>query len=400
MKSEDIFNQYEKFVAPNYGRTRVALTEGKGSKVKDADGKTYLDLITGLGVNILGHSPSAVEKALTKQAKKLVHTSNLFYTVPQGKLAQKLCQIAFPGQALFVNSGAEAVESALKLARKYQHDKGTGRYEFIAMENSFHGRTYGALSATGQKKYQNGFAPLLPGFKHVPFGNIAEVEKAITPQTAAIIVEPVQGEGGVNPVPDGFLTSLRKLCDKHGILLIFDEVQCGMGRTGKWFAWQHEGVQPDIMTVAKGLAGGFPIGAMIAKKEIMATFGPGTHASTFGGGPLACVSALAIIDTIEKKGILKNVVKISKETAKELEKLQKELKDIKEIRIKGLMIGIELDIPPGKGGEIVSECLQEGLIINCIQDKVIRFLPPLNVTSSDMRKGLTILKKVLCKKIS
>ena len=400
MKSEEIFALYDRFVAPNYGRTRVALVEGKGCKVKDSEGNLYLDLITGIGVNILGHSPSVVEKALAKQAKKLLHTSNLFYTIPQGKLAEKLSKIAFPGQALFVNSGAEAVESALKLARKYHHDKGTGRHEIIAMENSFHGRTYGALSATGQKKYHKGFAPLLPGFKHVPYGNISEVEKAISLETAAIIVEPLQGEGGVNIPPDGFLSALRKLCDEQGLLLIFDEVQCGMGRTGKWFAWQNEGAEPDIMTLAKGLAGGFPIGVMMAKKEIMATFGPGTHASTFGGGPLACVSALAVIESIEKKGLLKNVQKVSKETLKELEKLKKEFKDVKEIRIKGLMMGIELDIPPGKGAEIIADCMKEGLIINCIQEKVIRFLPPLNVTSAEMRKGIGILRKVLCRKIS
>jgi len=400
MNSQKIVKKYEKSVAPNYGRLPVALLEGKGCKVKDADGKVYLDLLSGLGANILGHSPTAVTTAVAKQAKKLMHTSNLFYTEPQGELAEELVKIAFPSQALFVNSGAEAVESALKLTRKYHHDKGSSSFEILSTSNSFHGRTYGALSATGQRKYHTGFAPLVPGFGHVPYGKISAMTSAANDRTAGIIVEVVQGEGGVNPAPDGYLQELRELCDKYDILLIFDEVQCGMGRTGKWFAWQHEGVTPDIMTLSKGLGGGFPIGAMLAKPEVMSSFGPGTHASTFGGGPMACAAALAVIETIKEKKVLQNVVKVSRMVFSELEKMKEEFPSLIEVRGRGLMIGMEFDLPPGVCTDVVAECLKEGLIINCIQDKVIRFLPPLNVTEKEMMNGIEILRGVLCKKIS
>ncbi len=397
MKNKEIFKLYEKFVAHNYGRYPITIVEGKGCKAVDAQGKAYLDLLAGLAVNILGHSPAVVAKAISAQATKLIHTSNLFYTIPQGELAKELVKLSFPSQALFVNSGAEAVESALKLSRKYQSDLKNGRTEIIAMENSFHGRTYGALSATGQAKYHKGFAPLLPAFKHVPFGNLTALKKAVTKKTAAIIVEPVQGEGGINIASRNYLKGLRKLCDKERVLLIFDEVQCGMGRTGRWFACQHAGVTPDIMTLAKGLGGGFPIGAMLAKPEVISAFGPGTHASTFGGGPLACAAALAVIKTVKDKKLLKHANFVSREVKRELESLKKEFDDIKEIRVSGLMIGIELK---KAGGNIVAECLKEGLIINCVQDTVLRFLPPLNVKLQEMKRGINILKKVLCREIS
>jgi len=398
MKKNEIFKLYERYVAKNYGRFPLDIVKGKGAKAWDADGNVYLDLIAGLAVNILGHSPAPVAKALAKQSLELVHTSNLFYTIPQGKLAKELVKLSFPSQALFVNSGAEAIESAIKLVRKYHHDKKSGRSEIIAMENSFHGRTYGALSLTGQKKYHKGFAPLLSGFTHVPFGNFSALKKSINKKTGAIFIEPVQGEGGVNIPPSGYLKKVRKLCDKEGILLVLDEVQCGMGRTGKWFAFKHEGITPDILTLAKGLAGGFPIGAMLAKPDVMSAFGPGTHASTFGGGPLACVCALAVIETIKKETVLKNVNAVSKETLKLLNQLKKEFSGIKEVRGKGLMIGIELKEPVG--GEVVMECLNKGLILNCVHDRTIRFLPPLNVKVSEMKRGILILRKVLCQKIS
>ncbi|MEE8483287.1 MAG: aspartate aminotransferase family protein, partial [Nitrospinota bacterium] len=343
------------------------------------------------------HAPKVIEKAISKQAAKLVHTSNLFYTIPQGLLARELVKLAFPSKALFVNSGAEAVESAIKLARKYHYDKKTKRTGIIAMDRSFHGRTYGALSATGQKKYHAGFKPLLPGFKHVPFGDIAALEKSINKKTAAVIIEPVQGEGGVHPAAKGYLKKVRSLCDKNGVLLIFDEVQSGMGRTGKWFAFQHYGVKPDIMTLAKGLAGGFPIGAMLARSDVMDSFGPGTHASTFGGGPLACSAALAVIAEIKKKNLLQNAAKVGKESIRILKELKKEFKSIKEVRGLGLMIGLEVDFPCG---DIVIESLKKGLIINCAAGNVIRFLPPLDVSSAQMKKGIKILGDVLCKKTS
>ncbi|MBI5178258.1 MAG: acetylornithine transaminase [Nitrospinae bacterium] len=396
MKSKEIFDVYAKYVAPNYGRQPLALVSGKGSTAVDADGKKYLDLVAGIAVNAVGHAPEAVISAL-KQAKVLVHTSNLFYTVPQGLLAKELVRLSFPSKALFINSGAEAVESAIKLARKYQYDKQTGRFEIIAMEGSFHGRTYGALSCTGQKKYHKGFEPLLPGVLHVPFADLDALQSAVGEKTAAIIIEPVQGESGVHPAPAEYLKQVRKLCDEKGILLIFDEVQCGMARTGKWFGFHHSGVTPDIMTLAKGLGGGFPIGAMLAKPEIMDSFGPGTHASTFGGNPLACSAALAVIETIKKKKILQNVRAVGAFAKKRLEKLKKEIPAIKDVRVVGLMVGIELDRP---GADIVAAAREKGLIINCTNERVIRFVPALNITQKEMDKGITILRDVLCQKIS
>lgn len=393
MKKAEILSLYRKYVAPNYGRMPLSVVEGSGSWIKDLDGKKYLDFVQGIAVNVLGHAPKNVARAISAESAKLIHTSNLFYTVPQGLLSRELVKLSFPSKALFVNSGAEAVESALKLARKYHHDKKSGRFEIIAMDGSFHGRTFGALSATGQKKYHVGFGPLLPGFSHVPFANFAKLKKAVNKKTAAVIVEPVQGESGVRPAPFSYLRKLRKLCDQNNVLLIFDEVQCGMGRTGKWFGWQHSGVRPDIMTLAKGLGGGFPIGAMLARPDVMDSFGPGTHASTFGGGPLACGAAIEVIKTIKQKKLLKNAASIGKKAITALKKLQKDFKFIKEVRGLGLMIGIELDRP---GAPIVDECLNRGLIINCVQNNILRFLPPLNVTDTQMNRALKILEKTLC----
>ncbi len=396
MKTKELLALYSKFVAPNYGRQPLALARGSGSTVVDTDGKKYLDLVAGIAVNALGHSPKAVVGAL-KQAAVLMHTSNLFYTIPQGLLARELVKISFPSKALFVNSGAEAVEAAIKLARKYQYDKKNGRFEIIAMEESFHGRTYGALSCTGQKKYHVGFEPLLPGVNHVPFADFEALKNAVNEKTGAVIIEPVQGESGIHAAPSEFLKKTRELCDQNGILLIFDEVQCGMGRTGKWFAFQHSGVTPDIMTLAKGLGGGFPIGAMLAKPEVMDSFGPGTHASTFGGNPLACSAALAVIKSIKEKNLLRNARDVGAFAKKSLEKLKKEFGFIKEIRAAGLMIGIELDRP---GAPYVAACRERGLLINCTHDVVLRFVPALNVTKKEMEKGIGILREALCETIS
>ena len=393
MKETEMLSLYRKYVAPNYGRMPLSVAEGSGAWVKEMNGKKYLDFVQGIAVNALGHAPKNVARAISAEAAKLLHTSNLFYTIPQALLARELVKLSFESKALFVNSGAEAVESALKLARKYHHDKKTGRFEIIAMDGSFHGRTFGALSATGQKKYHVGFGPLLPGFKHVAFSNFAKLKKALNKKTAAVIIEPIQGENGVLPAGFSYLRKLRKLCDQNNVLLIFDEVQTGMGRTGKWFGWQHSGVAPDIMTLAKGLGGGFPIGAMLARPEVMDSFGPGTHASTFGGGPLACGAALEVIKTIKQKKLLKNSAAIGKKTTAALKKLQKKFSFIKEVRGLGLMIGIELNRP---GAEFVEACMSRGLIINCVQNNVLRFLPPLNVTNAQMNRALKILEKTLC----
>lgn len=396
MKTKEILVVYEKFVAKNYGRQPLALVKGSGSIAVDSDGKKYLDLVQGIAVNAIGHSPKAVVNAL-KQAALLMHTSNIFYTIPQGLLARELVKISFPSKALFVNSGAEAIESAIKLARKYQHDKQTGRFEIIAMEDSFHGRTYGALSCTGQKKYHKGFEPLLPGVSHVPFADFDALKNAVTDKTGAILIEPVQGESGVHIAPADYLKKVRELCDQNGILLIFDEVQCGMGRTGKWFGFQNSGVVPDIMTLAKGLGGGFPIGAMLAKPEVMDSFGPGTHASTFGGNPLACSAALAVIKSIKEKKLLKNAQTVGAHAKKLVEKLRKEFPFITEVRQTGLMIGIQLDRP---GAGYVSACRERGLIINCTHDTVLRMVPALNVTKREIEKGVSILREALCQNIS
>lgn len=396
VKSKDIFKLYGKYVAPNYGRAPLALVEGKGSTVRDPEGKKYLDMAAGIAVNAVGHAPGAIISAL-KQASRLIHTSNLFYTVPQGLLARELVGISFPSQALFVNSGAEAVESALKLSRKYHHDKGTGRHEIVSMLGSFHGRTMGALSATGQTKYQQGFEPLVPGFSSVPYNDLAALKNAISEKTGAIIVEPVQGEGGVRAATKEFLTGVRDLCAQNDMLLIFDEVQCGMGRTGKWFGWQHAGVAPDIMVLAKGLGGGFPIGAMLARPEIMAHFGPGTHASTFGGNPLACSAALAVVKTIKEKKLLAHVSRVSRETFKKLDRLKRRTPRIKEVRGVGLMIGVEID---GPAAPVIAACRERGLIIIGAGDNVLRMVPALNVSQKEMDRAIGILGDELCKRTS
>ncbi len=396
MKTNQIVSLYKKHVAPNYGRVPLAILAGKGSEVTDPEGNRYLDMAAGIAVNTIGHAPQAVVKAL-KQAAKLMHTSNLFYTLPQGLLARELVKLSFRSQALFVNSGAEAVESALKLARKYHNDLRNGRTEVISMLGSFHGRTYGALSATGQTKYQKGFEPLVPGFLHVPYNDMAALQQAVTPKTAAIIMEVVQGEGGVRPADKAFVKQVRQLCDKEGILLIFDEVQTGMGRTGKWFGHQHYRVKPDIMTLSKGLGGGFPIGAMLARPEIMAHFGPGTHASTFGGNPLACTAALAVIDSVKQKKLLAHVNGLSRHVFKKLNQLRKIAPTIKEVRGLGLMIGIEIDQP---SAPVIAACRAKGLLIIGAGDNVLRMVPALNVTQKEMDKAIRILGEVLCTRIS
>jgi len=397
MKNKELFAQYDKFVARNYGRYPVSIVKGSGIRVTDAEGRKYLDFVQGIAANTLGHAPKNVARVISKSAQKLFHASNLFYTIPQVELAKELVKISFPSRVLFVNSGAEAVESALKLARKYHFDRKTGRRRIIAMDGSFHGRTYGALSATGQKKYHKGFGPLLPGFTHVPFGNFSALKKAVDDKTAAVIIEPVQGEGGVRPAKPEYLKKVRKLCDQNGVLLIFDEVQCGIGRTGKWFGYQHSGVIPDIMALAKGLGGGFPTGAMLARHEVIDHFGPGTHAWTFGGGPLACSAALEVIKTVKREKLVQNSAKIGRLAVRELEKLQKQFKFIKEVRGAGLMIGVELDRPCA---DVVKECLRRGLIVNCIQDNVLRLLPPLNVTAAQMEKALKTVREALCRSTS
>ena len=386
--SLDSFNQY---VISCYTRNPIIITKGKGSYVWDSNGKKYLDLFPGWGVGSLGHCHPAVVNAIKKQSKKLIHVPNNFYNEPQGKLAQLLIDGSFPGKCFFCNSGAEANEAAIKLARKYGSKN--GKFEIITCHNSFHGRTLATITATGQEKYQKGFEPLVPGFKYVPFGDISALRQVISPQTAAILIEPIQGEGGVNTAPLEYFQQLRILCDEQKLLLIFDEVQTGIGRTGELFCYKHFNIEPDIITLAKALGGGVPIGAIIAKEGIANVLSPGTHASTFGGNPLACSAGVSVLETIKNDLILEKVQKMGKYLHKKLLQLKKEFPHlIKEIRGSGLMWGIELNRP---GSDIVSKCMSKGLLINCTHENVIRFMPALTVTKSQLRRGIKILKSVL-----
>lgn len=384
-----IIEEEKKFMVPVYKRFPICLIKGAGVKVWDINGKEYLDFF-GQGVNGIGHCHPELVKAIYEQADKLIHFSNLYYTVPQVELAKKLSQISFGGKVFFANSGAEVNEAAIKLARIY----GKGKYEIITMINSFHGRTLATLTATGQEKIHKGFEPLVDGFKYVPFNNLEQAEKAITQSTCAIMVEPIQGEGGVNVATLEYLKGLRALCDKYKLLLILDEVQTGMGRTGKMFAYEHYGIIPDIMTLAKWLGSGMPIGAMIARAELADMFTPGAHASTFGGNPLACAVTLAVINLILKENLVQNAEEIGSYFINRLYELKDKYSFVKEVRGKGLMIGMELEID---GSSIVNTCLQHGLIINCVGGKILRFLPPLIITKQDVDKAMEILSLALSK---
>ncbi len=392
MNIKEIKEIYDRYVIPNYIRNPILLLKASGVDVWDAEGKHYLDLFSGWAVSLLGHCHPNVVKAIQNQAAKLQHAPNIYYTEPQGLLARHISEKSFGGQCFFCNSGAEANEAAIKLARI--HNSNTGKYKIITLSNSFHGRTLATVTATAQPKYHKGFAPLVEGFSYVPFNDLEALKKAVDDKTCAIMLEPIQGEGGINITSKDFLQGVRKLCDEKGLLLILDEVQCGMGRTGKYFAYQHYDIEPDIMTLAKALGGGVAIGAMTAKKEIAKSLVPGSHASTFGGNPLACAAGMAVFETIEKDNLLANVKKMGDYSLEQLRSLQKTYKIIHEVRGVGLMIGIELNI---NGAEIIKNCIQAGLFLNCTHEKVIRFMPPLNVKKEHIDEGLNILKAILSK---
>jgi len=383
----------EKNTFQTYSRYPVTLVRGKGSRVWDDNGKEYLDFLSGIAVCNLGHCHPAVVKAAQDQLEKLIHVSNFFYTQPQAELAELLADNSFADKIFFCNSGAEANEAAIKLARKYEHEHADpGRFEIITMGNSFHGRTFATLSATGQKKFQQGFEPLLPGFLHVAFNDIDALKEVVTDFTSAIMLEPIQGEGGVNIPSVKFMKEVRQLCDERDILLIFDEVQVGMGRTGKLFAYEHFGVEPDIMTLAKALAGGLPAGAMLAGKKIAESFSPGTHASTFGGNPAVMAAGAAVMKELTTTDVLDNCSEMGRYFCTKLNTLKDEYPEIiKEIRGKGLIIGVELNID---GKEIVKSCLDRGLIINCTRDTILRFLPPINVKKEDIDECFDILGSI------
>jgi predicted acetylornithine/succinylornithine family transaminase len=388
MSSAETIALFQRYVVPNYTRYPVCLVRGEGSYVWDAEGNRYLDLFPGWGCNLLGHCPEPVVRAVQEQVATLIHIPNTWYTEAQGLWAQALSERSFGGQAFFCNSGTEANEAAIKLVRL--HSK--GRYKIITFENSFHGRTMGAVSATAQPKYHEGIGPILAGFTYCPYGDLEAVAKKIDDETAGILIEPVQGEGGVNIPPDGFLQGLRKLCDKHGLLLCFDEVQSGCGRTGHWFAYQKFGVTPDVMTLAKSLCGGVAGGAMLTTKEIATSLRPGTHAATFGGNPIAARAGIAAIEMIEQENLLENAKKLEGVFRKRMTALQQECELIRDVRVAGVMIGVELTI---EGAPLVKACMDHKLLVNCTHGTVLRLLPAMNLTVAQAEEACDVLADVI-----
>lgn len=390
MNSEQWIEKSDKYIMKTYGRYPIVPVKGEGCRLWDADGKEYLDFLAGVAVNNLGHCHPRVVKALQEQAATLIHCSN-YYQIPQQiELAELLCNHSFADKAFFCNSGAEANEAAIKLARKYSREKfdSLERYGIITAAESFHGRTLATVAATGQEKVQRFFDPLLHGFNHVPFDDLSALEAAISPDTCAIMLEPIQGEGGINVPSVAYMQGVRELCDRNKLLFILDEVQVGMGRTGKLFAHEHFGVTPDIMTLAKALAGGAPIGTMLAIDAVAASFTPGTHGSTFGGNPLVTAAAIAAVKTILEDGLLNRAEEMGEYLHGELEKIGAKYPFVKEVRGIGLMIGMSLSIP---GAEIVKKGHKLGLLLNVTQDSVLRFVPPLTVTKQEVNRMIEIL---------
>ncbi|MCL2337621.1 MAG: acetylornithine transaminase [Firmicutes bacterium] len=393
MNTKEIMALSDQYVMHTYGRIGLALVQGQGAELRDAEGKTYLDFVGGLAVNSLGHCHPAVVRAIRDQAETLMHVSNLYYTEPQAKLAELLVQNSCCQRVFFCNSGAEANEAAIKLTRKYAKKfGGPEKYEIITAEKSFHGRTLAAITATGQTKYQQGFEPLPQGFKYVPFNDLAALQKAVGPHTCAVLLEPVQGEGGVIPAERDYLAGVRELCDQQGLLLIFDEVQCGLGRIGKFMAYQHYGVEPDLITLAKALAGGFPMGAMLAKQAVADVFAPGDHAATFGGNPLACAAALAAMGVMLQEAVPENCAQVGAYLKEQLLVLQQKYSFIREVRGLGLLLGMELAV---EGAPYVRRCQERGLLINCAAGNVLRLLPPLIITKEEADRAVAILDAAL-----
>jgi len=375
-------------IIPTYKRWPLELVSGKGARVVDSEGREFIDCIAGIAVTAVGHAHPRVAEAIAHQARTLIHVSNLYETGPQKRLAERLSDLAGGMLSFFCNSGAEAVEAAIKLARKRAHDAGVGAPRVISSEGSFHGRTLGALAATGQPSKRNGFGPLPEGFTYVPFGDLGALENAIGNDVAAVILEPIQGEAGVRMPPDGYLTGARDLCDRSNALLVLDEVQTGMGRTGAWWAHQHEGVGPDVMCVAKALAGGLPMGACLAAPEAAAAFGPGDHASTFGGGPVQSAAALATLDVIEEEGLLERATTAG-------ERLRAGLLGIwprAAVRGRGLLVGVDFGEPTARA--VAQRALQRGVLVNDATPSVLRLAPPLVISDGEIDATLEILEEV------
>jgi predicted acetylornithine/succinylornithine family transaminase len=377
---------------PNYRRAPLAFARGEGVRLYDLEGRVYLDFVGGIAVSSLGHAHPRLVAAIQQQAARLLHVSNLYLIPEQAALAQWLTSRSGLDRAFFCNSGAEAVEAALKLARRFHHAQGSGRFEVIVAEGGFHGRTLAALAATPVPRYQEGFAPLPAGFRAVPFNNAGALAAAITPRTAAVLLEPVQGEGGVHPAAPAYLSAARRICDDHGLLLILDEVQTGIGRTGALFAFQGFGVRPDIVTLAKGLGGGVPIGALLASATVAEVFQPGTHGSTFGGNPLACAAALAVLQTVEEANLAAHAAVAGERLAAGLRDLAQRVGVITSVRGRGLLVGADLD---REAAPIVEACAALGLLVNGVQPRTLRFAPPLIVTEREVDEALAILERVL-----
>lgn len=397
MITNDILSASQKYIMNTYGRQPLVLVKGRGMKVYDSDGKEYIDFVSGVAVNNLGHCHPRVVVALQKQAQRLMHVSNHFHNEPQITLAKALVENSFADKAFFCNSGTEAVEAAIKLARRYAREVlKQDRYEIITMRGSFHGRTMGALAATAQEKFHKTFEPMIDGFRYVPFNDVKAVEQAVNERTCAVLVEPVQGEGGVKVPSEGYLEQLRALCDRTGILLLLDEVQTGMGRTGRLFGYEHSSITPDAAVLAKGLGAGMAIGALIATDNAAQAFTPGSHGSTFGGNPLACAAALASLETLlEDNFIIQSVQQLGNYFKEGLSALHQKYGFVKEVRGQGLLIGMELDF---EGKEIVTACLKEGLLINCTMDTVLRFMPALIITEEEIDRLVKTLDAIFAKR--
>jgi acetylornithine/N-succinyldiaminopimelate aminotransferase len=392
MSTQEWIDLSDRYIMSTYKRFPIVLTRGLGVHVWDSDGRCYLDLVAGIAVCALGHAHPAVVAAIKEQAENLFHVSNLYHIAPQILLARLLVENSPFDKAFFCNSGAEANEAAIKLARKYASENMQGRYELITMQDSFHGRTLATVTATAQPRFHIGFAPLPEGFRYVPYNDLPALEAAVTEKTCGVLVEPIQGESGVVIPAPGYLQGVRRICDEKGLLMIADEVQTGIGRTGTLFACEHEDVIPDMITLAKALGNGFPIGALLAKEKIAAAFVPGSHGSTFGGNPLACSAAMATLETILEEGILENCRKVGAYFLSRLGELKEKHARIREVRGRGLILAVELTVP---GAEFVLKCMEKGLLINCTNGNVLRFVPPLILTRLDVDKAVGILDEAL-----
>ncbi|MBW2574250.1 MAG: acetylornithine transaminase [Deltaproteobacteria bacterium] len=391
--TQEIIKKADQVIAKTYNRFPIVIVKGKGCKLWDTQGKKYTDFVAGIAVCNLGHAHPGVSKALSRQADTLFHVSNLYYTIPQIELASWLTEKSFADRVFFCNSGAEANEAAIKLARIYFKEKGeNGRYRIISMEHSFHGRTMATLSATGQEKIKKGFEPVLEGFDYVPFNDIGALLSKIGPSTCAVLIEPIQGEGGVCCPDQGYLKAVRQACDQTGTLLIFDEIQTGIGRTGKLFAYEHFDMEPDIMTLAKALANGLPIGAMLAREEVADAFGPGSHASTFGGTPVVTAASLEVVRVLSEENIIDHCKKIGAYFKEKLSWLKDRHEMIEDVRGMGLLLGMKLNI---EGDKIVTSCMEKGFLINCIQGNILRFIPPLIIEKKEIDALVVCLDEVL-----